>query len=445
MELWNDVCRIVREYKNRNTTEIIVEELWMTIFMELGWSKIKEELIAQIEIPIGANNKLRPDILLRIKDKNMLVVELKRPNQESIIKHSEQLVSYMLQMRIKIGILICSDLQIYYDDPSNNNHPHKILNIDFVDNNPQGVKLFDLLIRSSFTEDKLHQFCQDFLVEQKEIEQAGKIANEIISNNREIEEAFKEYLSKRYTQKIAKHLMGLLNFKVEKKNLYKLPQVSNTKLGVREKTETSITIFDDEKIGVKVKKLFSYSITNEKFSLIELNALCDARYSKLNFDSGYPILLEISSDDSDRIRYDRNGRSRYWKDIFYGYGKKFYVTSQWYERQSSYVQDYFKRLKTDLEINIEKFEFDVDGVTYKVLLEPDEISKYPHLVNVSTGYIAKNQKGVCREFLKPYGFDLPMDADIFLTHDSIKLVHKVLNNIPLTQKENSIKIYTKNH
>lgn len=457
MELWNDVCRLVRGYKNQNIPESKVEELWMTVFMELGWSKIKGELIAQIEIPIGSSNKLRPDILLKIKDKSMLVVELKRPNHDSVVRYSEQLVSYMLQMRIKIGILICSDIQIYYDDPSDNKNPQKLLNIDFVDNNPQGVKLFDLLGKSSFSEEKLHQFCQDLLVEQKEIEQAVKIANEIVNSNEETETVFKDYLSKKFGRQIADHLMGLLSFKVEKKNLYKLPRTSIVEIvdgeGVKppievidyekivdgEGIQPPIGVTDDEKIGAKAKKLFGSSITNEKFSLVELNALCDARYSKLNFESGYPILLEITKDNSDSIRYDHKGRSRYWKEIFHGYGKKFYITSQWYERQDSYLQSYFNRLNNNLEIKIEKLEFDVDGVTYKIILEPDEMSKYPHLVNVSTGYIAKNQKGVCREFLKHYGFDIPMDADTFLTHDSIKLVHKILNNTPLTQKEMLIK------
>lgn len=353
MELWNNVCEIVREYKFKNIPESKVEELWMTVFMELGWSKIKGELISQMEIPIGANNKLIPDILLKVQNENVLVVELKRPNQELIDKHSTQLISYMLQTKMKIGLLICSDLQIFYDNPAKNNSPQKLLSIDFRDNNPEGVKLFELLKRSEFSKESLNQYCLDLLEEQDDIEKAKVIADKI-TNGDDVISDFKELLTKKYGQRITKHLFDYLSIKIEKKVVHKHDDIA------KPKTEKEIIdgpipgTPENEKIGAKAKRLFGDYILNEKFSLTEIKSLCDPRYSKLNFGTGYPILKEITNEFFDDIRFDHKGRARYWKEVFYGYGKKFYISSQWYETQASYLESYFNRININSETNILK-------------------------------------------------------------------------------------------
>jgi len=440
MEIWNDVCREVKEFKNPRITENKVQEFWMSTFLELGWSKFRDELVAQFEIPIGSSNKLRPDILLRMKDRNLIVIELKRHTHDTIIRNSEQLVSYMLQLKLKVGILIGSDIQLYYDDPNDGKSPAKLLSIDFVSDNPKGIEFFELLNRSSFSEEKLLQYCQHTLDDQKELQQAENIAREISNDSDEIKDVIRDYFMNKYSQRVSERVMKLINLRIEKILGDKTTSGSTLQYNYVEKTSPLIDLNVDEKIGQKAKRMFSQSITNERFTIDELNALCDSRYSKSKFGSNYPILKEIAIDSSDDIRFDNHGRSRYWKEVFYGYGKRYYITSQWYSNQAYLLESYFKNQNSNKEFYNEKSEFSLDGVTYKIILNPDETSKYPHLINTSTGYIAKNQKGVCRDFLKPYGFDVPMDAEIFLTHDSIKLVYKIINRLPLTQKELSIKV-----
>jgi hypothetical protein len=405
MNLWNNVCKIIQGYKHQNLPENKIEELWKTILMELGWSMINGELKTQVEIPIGANNKLRLDILLNVDNKNALVVELKRPNQILIDKHSSQLISYMLQMRMKVGILICNELQIFYDDPTNDEKPQKLLSIDFVENNQKGIDFFNLLTRSNFSEQRVQQYCESLLNERKDDEEAGKIVKELLSNNK-IRNDFNDFLYNKYGEKIAKRLIESIDITVRQKKPDPGPG-------------------PEPMIGALAKSFFGKWITEERFSSSEIQALCDERYSRLNFSSGYPILREITDANYNTVRYDHKGRARYWRDDFYGYGKKFCISSQWYESQREQLISYFNRLGLDTLSHSVKHTFNIDGKTYKIVLEPDHMSKYPHLIDLSTGYIAKNQKGTCREFLKPYGFDVPMDADIFLTHDSIKLVHKV--------------------
>ena len=80
--------------------------------------------------------------------------------------------------------------------------------------------------------------------------------------------------------------------------------------------------------------------------------------------------------------------------------------------------------------------FEVNNVEYKI----DSSSKYPRIIDTNTNKVPKNQKGVCREWLKLKGYDLPADAITFNTHTAIELVCKILNNDELTEKEKSIRI-----
>lgn len=171
MHIWNEICRKINEYKKLNSSENKVQDLWMTIFMELGWSKLKGEVVAQAEIPIGSNNKLKPDILLNVEGNNVIVVELKRTNYNSFSEQNSQLISYMLQLKLKVGILIGSNIQVYYDDLTDAKKPIKISTINFLEDNVNGIEFFDLLKRIDFQEGKLSEYCENLL----------KIQNECIS------------------------------------------------------------------------------------------------------------------------------------------------------------------------------------------------------------------------------------------------------------------------
>lgn len=254
---------------------------------------------------------------------------------------------------MKVGLLICSDLQIFYDNPAKNNSPQKLLSIDFMDNNLKGVKLFELLKRSEFSKESLNQYCLDLLEEQDDIGKAKVIAEQI-TNGEDIINDFKELLTKKYGQRITKHLFDYLSVKIEKKVAQKHDDITKSEFETGINARPTSRTLENEKVGAKAKRLFGSYITNEKFSLAEIRSLCDARYSKLNFGAGYPILKEITNEEYINIRLDHKGRARYWKDIFYGYGKKFYISSQWYDRQDSYLESYFKRLNISPETNIIK-------------------------------------------------------------------------------------------
>ena len=76
--------------------------------------------------------------------------------------------------------------------------------------------------------------------------------------------------------------------------------------------------------------------------------------------------------------------------------------------------------------------FNYDGDTYEINLGNNET--HPRIINLRTGSKPSNQKGVLRMVLHNMGYDVPTHNN-FTTHDSIKLLYKLLNGIELSKRE----------
>ena len=261
----------------------------------------------------------------------------------------------------------------------------------------------------------------------------------MLKNTDEIKLALVNYFTNKYNKDIAIYMMDSLIIRVEKKDD---PLANSRRKSEHENRTPKGKIIDSplgEKIGQAAKRLFGHYFLNGIFTDEDLDNLCDIHFSKKVLNSTYPIVRKVTDGNVDEIRMDINGYFRYYKDVYKINGRKFVLTSQWYSKQKHALDAYFRSMNHQTRVLGDIREFDFEGIKYNISLNADNMSKYPHLIDTTTGYIPKNQKDICREFLKSYGFDLPFDGDVFITHDSIRLVNKVLNDLPLTAKELSIK------
>ncbi len=176
MDKWNEICFLIKEHSKQNSKEAFFQNEVVNIFEKLGWSRYKKEIETEKSIPIGANNRLRLDILISLDEQRLFVVELKKPTNQGSERISQQLVSYMLQLKMKFGLFIGENIQLFYDDPNDNKHPIKLIEIEFSENNEEGNKLIEILKRETFDEQKLIGYCKQKL---KEIEE-NKTLNELI-------------------------------------------------------------------------------------------------------------------------------------------------------------------------------------------------------------------------------------------------------------------------
>ena len=161
MNNWSSFCQAIssRTYQSEADFESHFQQCLAEIF---GWD-IKE-IDRQKNVQFGHERK-RIDIALCYDDRYTLVIELKAPNiRLSSGDSAEQISSYMLQTQSEFGILANDkNLQLFYHPLGMRENPKCILDIEFDENDEDGVKLGDFLRRSSYDEGKFKDYCEEKL------------------------------------------------------------------------------------------------------------------------------------------------------------------------------------------------------------------------------------------------------------------------------------------
>lgn len=170
---WNEFVYDLREAQNRNAEESEYHYIIESQLKVLGWLKSKGEICHKANIPIGNNNFIQPDILINREGLDLFVIEVKRPIHTQTERERQQLVSYMRQLKLMIGIYIGEYIEVFYDKPGSQD-VESILKVELkldATNGEQFVSLFD---RNQFEQDKVVSFCEKQL---KRMEQERKLAS----------------------------------------------------------------------------------------------------------------------------------------------------------------------------------------------------------------------------------------------------------------------------
>ncbi len=156
-EKWNKIINIFN--KNKNSPEQSVQTAWENIFSELfGYSRLDGDIDSQRPIKMGVSTKY-PDIILRRNNEDLFVVELKR----SILHEGrDQLFSYLTQLKIDVGVLICDRLYIYDFDYASKGNKHSFVEINFQNDNPLGIQFLDLFNKANFDREKIKLFIAEY-------------------------------------------------------------------------------------------------------------------------------------------------------------------------------------------------------------------------------------------------------------------------------------------
>ena len=84
----------------------------------LGWRQSNGTMQSQVSLNIGRRNTIRPDIVLYKNDLPVLPIEIKRPSNSCNGQQEQQLMSYMRQLRLNVGLYIGENIQLFYDNPA---------------------------------------------------------------------------------------------------------------------------------------------------------------------------------------------------------------------------------------------------------------------------------------------------------------------------------------
>jgi hypothetical protein len=366
MDLWNEICFLISEH--RDSSEVVFQTEVENLFEKLGWSRYKGEIASQVEIPVGSAHKLKPDIIIKRNGEKVFVVELKKPSSGITDRNSQQLVSYMLQLKLKFGILIGDAIQLYYDDPSDSENPIAILSVPFSADNIQGAELIGHLKKSVFEISDFEEYCHGLIAELKEKMDSAALVSYLLSlDGKEfIESVIRKSLEEKYPKGVVRAALQdvcvrrackLTADEREVECGERAPDVFQTN-NQDYRIESNPVLFKDRNVETVrrqtesfqdfVKRTLHYFFNNKMLSSEEIALLKNKDYCKRTFGLEYALL-----EDNSRNIVDNTGRNRYWtKDIF---GDRYYACSQWWKQKMYTYESLFAQwVKHIVDLNILK-------------------------------------------------------------------------------------------
>ena len=166
-EKWNQFVYDLCEAQQRDVDEDEYHRLIETQFQLLGWAKYRGEICHKPNIPIGNNNFIQPDILMKRDGEELFVIEVKRPIHSISQREIQQLESYMRQRKIKFGVYIGEHIELFYDKPKST-EAVSVLRIPLELNNKFGELFVELFGKDSYSSDSLTDFCEKRLSEKQQ-------------------------------------------------------------------------------------------------------------------------------------------------------------------------------------------------------------------------------------------------------------------------------------
>ena len=165
-EKWN---QIVARYKSMtNVPESKIEEEWDAYLLEVfGYSRLAGEIEHQRSVQIGSTIRIIPDIIVKNKQGDLFDLELKKYDAELTPSTEDQLKSYLHNLDLSVGVLVCQALYIYIYV----NKELKKVRIDFTENNPLGFDFVHLFKRQNFSKEQVIEYVNDYNNHADEIEE----------------------------------------------------------------------------------------------------------------------------------------------------------------------------------------------------------------------------------------------------------------------------------
>ena len=172
-EIWAEICFLLSLKVQESTAESAFQDKVLRAIEKLGWSQYRKEIEIQPTVQIGRGGSIRPDLVIYSPQHGPLItIEVKRPQEPvDTPSFSGQLFSYMRLMRADFGLLIGSEIQVFYDGGSvqAGNRPLLLDRIQFHKESESGWKFVEVFSKDNFlskqytpyVDEKIHRFQRD--------------------------------------------------------------------------------------------------------------------------------------------------------------------------------------------------------------------------------------------------------------------------------------------
>lgn len=183
---WIEIVETLQPYISSNSAEIKYQQEIENCLKFLGWRTSNKTMQSQVTINIGHKNSIRPDIVLYQNDVPVLPIEIKRPNNICNNKQESQLMSYMRQLKLNVGLYIGENIQLYYDNPDDLDSPISVFKVEFREDDTNGDIFCEMLTNGKFDKNKIENFCKEHynqIIARNNLQQR---LNEFLSNSNAI-------------------------------------------------------------------------------------------------------------------------------------------------------------------------------------------------------------------------------------------------------------------
>lgn len=343
---WN---KIVSQYnKIRNNKEEVVQASWEFIFSTL-FNYSDPEIDSQRPVQMGSTPKY-PDIIIKNENEDLFVVELK---QHTLHKGQDQLISYLNQLKVNIGILVCDNLYIYDFDYTARENAYSVLEIPFTQDNPNGSKFIELFSKENFDKQKI----KDFIKESNNKKNAeSEMKNELTSGL--VIQLLKNYFVEKYPTINVQEILENYDFIVSyKSSVLPIENTETSEIMLDEPQSAKHFIFNNFEYGKGrvVLSVVQYyvkqhpEITYRNLKMVFPDSLQGGQFGVIQNDATVKETVLRNYSDKNSAYKKRFFSKSNEKIILPADGTTIIVSTQWGDN----FDNFFKRAK-ELGLNVEK-------------------------------------------------------------------------------------------
>ncbi len=314
---WN---KIVAQYnKNINCKEEIVQNSWEMLF-SMVFNYEDSDIDSQHSVKMGVETK-RADILIKNDNADLFVVELKR---HTLHEGQEQLFSYLNQLKMDLGILVCDNLYIYDYDFTTKENSYSVLEIPFVQDNQNGIRFVELFSKDNFDKQKI----KDFIRESNDKKNAvATIKNEITEDL--VSKLLKNFFKEKYPEIDIEDILLDYIISIKKKSLIALSSSTEKVIRVKEDSQDEEYYYNNQRYAKRkfvltvvtdyvrnnpditynqLKQIFPDKLQG-KYGVFQDDALVIETVLKNHKDKQYEYNRRYFTKCSEKIKLNTDGRT----------------------------------------------------------------------------------------------------------------------------------------
>lgn len=153
---WNSICKIIRNIDKQN--ELTYQRGIKEMILEFGLGWQPDQITEQISVPLGSTERLIPDILVEKNQDDRFIIEVKKPSHKKTNGDIDQLVSYMKQLEIPVGIYWGDEIEVYYKTFGDGSRPIPLMYLKFKEYEEEGDRFIELFSEQNYCTETIREF-----------------------------------------------------------------------------------------------------------------------------------------------------------------------------------------------------------------------------------------------------------------------------------------------